>query len=56
MQHDSNVSRVVLSQVRPLTIWQGQNAGAKMAMMTLQDLTDMAVSSSAMGTQMCHHP
>ena len=41
MQHDANVSLcVVLSQVRPLTIRQGQNAGAKMAMMTLQDLTD----------------
>jgi DNA polymerase-3 subunit alpha len=41
MQHDANVALcVVLSQVRPLTIRQGQNAGAKMAMMTLQDLTD----------------
>ena len=41
MQHDANVCLcVVLSQVRPLTIRQGRNAGSKMAMMTLQDLTD----------------
>ena len=41
MQHDANACLcVVLSQVRPLTIRQGQNAGSKMAMMTLQDLTD----------------
>ena len=41
MQNDANISVcVVLSQVRPLTIRQGQNAGSKMAMMTLQDLGD----------------
>ena len=41
MQHDAHVSLcVVLSQVRPLTIRQGQNAGSKMAMMTFQDLTE----------------